>query len=295
LSASDIERTANDLADQALTLLGLGLLSVVGAYVAVILLVIGLMRLRPLIVRTFSPSLQRAGRSRTLHHITTSARTIIASGVLTIHLAVGLVVTATVTVFVIIAEYAIGDSTVARFDVAFARALHRTATPDWREAFALVSWFGSRGALASATMMVASVLWWRRGGLLAGAWIATQLGGAVLNIVLKETFARTRPEMADRLLASSSWSFPSGHAMGTFVFCGVAAFLVLRHRRSRWLTGVIVTASLMWCVVMSFSRLYLGVHYVSDVAAGLVVGASWVAISISGLEGLLRRRATPRT
>jgi membrane-associated phospholipid phosphatase len=196
LSASDVQRTANFLADHALALLGLGLLSVVGAYGVVILIVIGLVRLQPLIVRMFSPLLQRAGRSH--------------------------------------------------------------------------------GALMAATAIVASVLWWYRGALLAAAWIATQVGGAVLNVVLKETFERTRPEMAGQLLASSSWSFPSGHAMGTFVFCGVAAFLVLRRRRSRWVTGVIVTASLMWCLVMSFSRLYLGVHYVSNVSAGLVGGAAWV-------------------
>jgi len=111
----------------------------------------------------------------------------------------------------------------------------------------------------------------------------------LLNRVLKETFERTRPEFAEPMLAASSWSFPSGHAMGTFVFCGVGCYLLRRGDRSWTMVTVIVAASASWCVLMAFSRLYLGVHYASDVIAGLLAGVAWVAVCVSALEVLRRR------
>ena len=115
-----------------------------------------------------------------------------------------------------------------------------------------------------------------------------------MNQVLKETFERTRPEFADPVLAASSWSFPSGHAMGTFILCGMVCYLLVRENRSWTMAAVIVTASASWCVVMAFSRLYLGVHYASDVHAGLLAGVAWVAVCVSALEVLRRRTAGAR-
>ena len=119
-------------------------------------------------------------------------------------------------------------------------------------------------------------------------------GGGLLNRVLKETFERTRPEFADPVLAASSWSFPSGHAMGTFIFCGVGRYLLLRDTRSWTTASVLITASASWCVVMAFSRLYLGVHYASDVIAGLLAGGAWAVVCVSALEVLRRRTGGAR-
>jgi undecaprenyl-diphosphatase len=83
---------------------------------------------------------------------------------------------------------------------------------------------------------------------------------------------------------------PSGHAMGTFILSGMVCYLLLRDIRSWTMAAGVVTASALWCVVMAFSRLYLGVHYASDVVAGLLAGVAWVAVCVSALE-VLRRRA----
>jgi undecaprenyl-diphosphatase len=115
-------------------------------------------------------------------------------------------------------------------------------------------------------------------------WMISQAGGAVLNETLKAVFARPRPDGAERVLFGDSWSFPSGHAMGTFVLCGVAAYIVLRTIRSWTARALLVGLALAWSLAMGFSRIYLGVHYVSDVAAGFLVGAAWVAVCVSGME-----------
>jgi undecaprenyl-diphosphatase len=78
--------------------------------------------------------------------------------------------------------------------------------------------------------------------------------------------------------------------MGTFVLCGVGVYLLVRSTRSWTLAAVSAVLALIWCLAMSFSRLYLGVHYASDVMAGMVAGAAWVAVCISALEMVHRRR-----
>jgi undecaprenyl-diphosphatase len=121
-------------------------------------------------------------------------------------------------------------------------------------------------------------------------WVAAHAGGGLLNLTLKRAFERTRPEFADPLLAASSWSFPSGHAMGTFILCGLGCYLVLREMRSWTAAAAVVMLATSWCLIMAFSRLYLGVHFASDVVAGLVAGAAWVAVCVSAFE-VVRRRA----
>jgi len=142
-----------------------------------------------------------------------------------------------------------------------------------------------------ASVAVAAGLLLRTRTVLAIGWIAGQAGGGLLNFTLKQAFERTRPESADPMLAASGWSFPSGHAMGTFIFCGLGAYLLLRGARSWTTTVVVVMASLLWCLVMGFSRLYLGAHFASDVVAGLAAGAVWVAICASAIEVAQKQRA----
>ena len=83
--------------------------------------------------------------------------------------------------------------------------------------------------------------------------------------------------------------------MGTFIFCGLGAYLLLRGVRSWTATAVVVTASLVWCLMMGFSRLYLGAHFASDVVAGLLAGAAWVAVCVSVMEVVLTQRAHAAT
>lgn len=220
----------------------------------------------------------------------TRTRAAFQSSYLTAHLVLGLALTVAVSIFVVVAEDVLGGGDLAAFDVAFARALQDTASPGARRFFEVVSWLGQRESIAVATVAVAA--WLLRSSLVLSAWwVGAQAGGGVLNLVLKGAFERTRPEYADPLLAASSWSFPSGHAMGTFILFGLGCYVLLREARSWTVAAMVIGASLSWCLVMAFSRLYLGVHFASDVLAGVVGGAAWVAVCASAFEVIRRRGA----
>jgi undecaprenyl-diphosphatase len=201
-----------------------------------------------------------------------------------VHLAVGLALSAGCTAFVVIAEEVLGGGELVQFDLAFAEALRETTSASWERRFAAVTRLGNTDVLAAAVVVVAIGLIATGRRMMAAGWALSQAGGGVLNATLKELFERTRPDYADPILTSGSWSFPSGHAMGTFIACGVGAYLVLRSVSGWGARATVVVIALAWSLVMSFSRLYLGVHYASDVVAGLVAGVAWVAVCVSGFE-----------
>jgi undecaprenyl-diphosphatase len=290
----EVERIARFLATHALLLLGVGMLAAVAAVAAIAWAARLAARFRPLVERSIRTLADRLQRIEFVRGGIGRVRGVVPSAYLALHLALGLLMAVAVAVFATLAEEVLAGGELAAFDLAFAQALHDTRTSEWERAFSVVSWFGTRQTLALATAAVAIALLFRRHILLALGWMAAQAGGGLLNRVLKEAFERTRPEFADPVLAASSWSFPSGHAMGTFIFCGVGCYLLLRDNRSWTTAAVVVTGSASWCAVMAFSRLYLGVHYASDVIAGLLAGIAWVVACVSALEVLRRRTGGAR-
>lgn len=110
------------------------------------------------------------------------------------------------------------------------------------------------------------------------------LGAILLNNVLKAAFVRPRPELFTWGTHVRTTSFPSGHAMSAAAIYGTVAFLAARlapHRRTR--IAIYVVAAVL-IVVVAASRVYLGVHYPTDVAAGLLVGFAWAAFCTAALE-----------
>jgi undecaprenyl-diphosphatase len=290
---ADLERGARFLATHAVLLLGVGILVAVLSIAALAWTAHFAARIRPRAQRSLGWLAARVREPEVVRLLVGRAARWLPSVYLAVHLSLGLVMTVAASVFMMLAEEALAGGRLAAFDLAFARALYDTRSPAWERAFAVVSWLGTRDVLAVASVAVAVVLLVRREQLLSGGWLAAQAGGGVLNQVLKETFERARPEFAGAALEASSWSFPSGHAMGTVIFCGTGCYLLLRFHRSWFAAAAAIAASAAWCLVMAFSRLYLGVHYASDVLAGVMGGVAWVAVCVSGLE-VLRRRTTFR-
>ncbi|HEY0142456.1 MAG TPA: phosphatase PAP2 family protein [Thermoanaerobaculia bacterium] len=114
--------------------------------------------------------------------------------------------------------------------------------------------------------------------------------GGLLNLQLKSYFARARPELAQALRDAHGYSFPSGHAMGSTVVFGALAYLTFRILH-RWRPRA---AALSLCctfiVSICVSRIYLGVHWISDIGAGVAAGLVWLITATVAYEGFRRIR-----
>jgi membrane-associated phospholipid phosphatase len=193
----------------------------------------------------------------------------------------------------IVEDYLTGDP-IVRWDVDFARWLHEHSSCSLVDVFQVVTWAGNAVVLALVT--AAAVLFLLRRRLLATAVlvVAVAAGIEVLNAGLKLVFHRPRPELA--FIHLDTYSFPSGHAAGPAAIYTLLAVLVARRLGlgGRVLVGVATVALLL---VIGFSRLYLGAHYLSDVLAGLSLGLAWTAGWLLAFEALGPRRfegAAPR-
>lgn len=113
-------------------------------------------------------------------------------------------------------------------------------------------------------------------------------GGLILNLILKMGFNRPRPAIFVPEVHAVSSSFPSGHAMSAAIVYGTVAYLAARLHKRRWAKALIMIVALVVIVLISISRLYLGVHYPSDVVAGVSIGLAWAAFCMATLEAIQR-------
>ena len=210
-----------------------------------------------------------------------------------LHLTVGLLITlAGLWLFGGVAEDVIHNDPLTRFDLGLLHFIRAHATPTGDRIFVVISLIGSPVTMAAIALAGMLLLGWRRAWVQLGGWFAAFAGAAVLAETLKLVFHRPRPTGAAAFLHGASFSFPSGHALGSLVGFGMLAYLLVvglaPRRRIRIAIGVVAVGLVL---AIGISRLYLGVHYFSDVVAGFAAGTLWLAVCITGLEVVRRRRA----
>ncbi|HSJ63728.1 MAG TPA: phosphatase PAP2 family protein [Gemmatimonadaceae bacterium] len=116
--------------------------------------------------------------------------------------------------------------------------------------------------------------------------IVATAGGQLLNTVLKLFYDRPRPSNVEHLTHTMSTSFPSGHAMSAVIVYGTVAYLAARLQKKAWERWLTMTLAIVIIIAIAASRVYLGVHYPSDVLAGTIIGAAWAAFCMAGLEAV---------
>jgi undecaprenyl-diphosphatase len=121
-------------------------------------------------------------------------------------------------------------------------------------------------------------------------------GGIILNGLLKAGFGRPRPQIFDWGITVVSWSFPSGHAMSAAIVYGTVAYLAARLQERRLHRAITMMCAATIIIAIGASRLYLGVHYPSDVLAGVIIGLAWAGFCMATLEAiqLYARRRAPK-
>ena len=182
-------------------------------------------------------------------------------------------------VFARITEDYLTNDPLASWDISLARWLveHRSAVG--LDLFNAITNVGSP-AVSLVIATIVCVVLYRRRQIADAALLPVVLGGGeLLNLVLKLSFHRARPQLG--VVELDTYSYPSGHAMIATAAYGAFAYLLWRRARARR-ARILVSAGMVTVVVLvSLSRIYLGVHYLSDVLGGIAAGTIWLALSIA--------------
>ena len=154
--------------------------------------------------------------------------------------------------------------------------------------------FGSPIGLGIVTVVVSGYLLLQRRFGLLGFVLASVLSGTVLALVLKDSFHRARPEVVPHLTDISTASFPSGHSLlSSLTYLTLAALLARAVPDFKTKVYFLLVASVL-SVLIGVSRLYLGVHFPTDVLAGWCVGSAWALVCCLVAHFISSRRLLPR-
>lgn len=172
-------------------------------------------------------------------------------------------------------DLAEGDT---RVDNRVADWLHGHATPGWTTFFENVTRLGNLTVLVAVVVIAAVVLARRRWITELQLLLLAAIGAEILTVGLKLGFERERPFFADPLATESTYSFPSGHASVSLAVYGTLGFISARHLATRRNQVAVLAGATALVLLIGFSRLYLGVHFLTDVIAGFSIGVAWVAL-----------------
>jgi membrane-associated phospholipid phosphatase len=190
--------------------------------------------------------------------------------------------------FAKLGEDVLGRDALVNYDVDVAGWLHAHAVHALTSVMLLVSQFGSTHVVL-AVVVTATALLLRRGRRADALLVAVAVaGGELLDALLKFEFARPRPHMSDPLATAHGFSFPSGHAMASLTLYGILAY-VLAHGQPLPRVLRIGAAALAIVVAVGLSRVYLGVHYMSDVLAAWTAGLAWLGLCVAVMRTALLR------
>lgn len=174
------------------------------------------------------------------------------------------------------------------FDEAAFGLVNELVTPFRTSAMRTISFMGKHTFLIPAYFTLLGYFLLMRKRWFSIRVLAMALSSLSLMFLLKLSFQRSRPDIP--LLAKvSGFSFPSGHALMSVVFYGLIIYIVWHETKRKWLKALIIGLLLLLILLISFSRIYLRVHYASDVIAGIAMGFIWLVVSLNILKWLEKR------
>jgi membrane-associated phospholipid phosphatase len=216
-------------------------------------------------------------------------------GAMGLHFTVGLaVIVVAALAFDVVAHDVVSGAAITRLDAQIAAWFHAHATPGFTRAMLLLT--HANGLAGTGVMAALLAVWFavRKDYHWLLVTLVAVPGGMLLNVFLKGLFQRHRPTFDDPLLTLATYSFPSGHTAAATVFYGLLACWVVRHVPRTGTRALAVAAAAVLIALVAVSRMYLGVHYLSDVLAAFAEGCAWLATCIMAVSALQRRRQARR-
>jgi undecaprenyl-diphosphatase len=206
-------------------------------------------------------------------------------GFLGLHLTLSVVILVAATLaFGAIAEDVVTHDHITIVDAKFSSWLHTHGSPVLTRFMLVVSDAHAPLPLAIVSTGVCVYLWIRRVRPWVLTFVITVGGGILLNIILKNIFQRPRPLLENPIVVLTTYSFPSGHTLTATVFYGtVCAFFWSRVQDWRWRFAA-SAAAIALILLVAFSRIYLGAHYLSDVIAAMLEGLAWIVSCLIAMQ-----------
>jgi membrane-associated phospholipid phosphatase len=201
-----------------------------------------------------------------------------------------------VVLLVASAVFAVIAATVARHDPILQRDLqvlvwlHTHGSPVFSAFLLAVSYLHSTIGVAVFTLILGIALAQRHKWYWLLALGLSVPGGMLLNVLIKLVFHRHRPVWDDPILTLATNSFPSGHAAAAALFYGFLSVYVVSHVKELSLRVACVVASVLMVALVAFSRMYLGVHYLSDVLAAISMSTAWLVLCLWGVRTYSKKR-----
>ncbi|MGG3928219.1 phosphatase PAP2 family protein [Metabacillus fastidiosus] len=169
---------------------------------------------------------------------------------------------------------------IIRFDsavISFIQGFESTILTIIMKAFTFIGSTGSIIVISIMALVIFYKVFKKRSELIL--FIVVLLGANLLFVILKLFFQRARPDL-HRLIEVAGYSFPSGHATNAMAVYGILSFLLWRHIPARWGRTILIFISCIFILMIGISRIYLGVHYPSDIIAGYFTGGFSLTFAI---------------
>lgn len=187
------------------------------------------------------------------------------------------------------------DAPLGTLDANVGTWLHAHASPALTSLMLACSAVGAPGTVLTIALVAAALLLWRGQRDAALLLVLAVPGGLLLNLIVKLIVHRARPVFDDPILTLTTYSFPSGHAAGSTQLFGALAVIVAWQLRTWRLRVLALSAAASIVALICFSRIYLGVHFLSDVAAGVLESVAWLGACLVAIEALRQRGAAQRS
>lgn len=155
------------------------------------------------------------------------------------------------------------------------------------------TFIGSPVVLFLFSMLSVVLMSWQKKRWESLFLVIALVGGTIFNQLLKWIFHRQRPSF-HRLIVETGYSFPSGHSMDSFVFYGMLCMLLFVFLRSKLAKTTVILFTILVILMVGLSRIYLGVHFPSDVLAGYAAGGVWLTVCLIGLKLILEIRKSKK-
>ena len=168
------------------------------------------------------------------------------------------------------------------FDETILLSIHSFANPTLDVVMRSITRFNDPSTVVVIAVIVLGILLWRRYYSEAQIFVVDCLGGVILSYGLKSVFGKARPALWESAIKDPSFSYPSGHALGSTVLYGFLAYLIAtRYPQFSWLIYAVAV-----CLIgaIGLSRLYLGVHWPTDIIGGYGIGFLWLTLCITMLK-----------